>query len=111
MHPSPSEPALYGSRRRVAFVTGGARGIGRAIALRLAADGLDVAINDRDGEVEPEEAKRDIESSGAKCVALLGDVGDEKRVQDMVEEAVRVLGYLDVMVRPSLSWRTPSQKA
>lgn len=96
-HVTPSEPALYGSRRRVAFITGAARGIGQAIALRLAKDGLDVVVNDLKKE-SLEATKDDVERLGAKCLVLAGDVADERRVEEMVDEAVREMGYLDVMV-------------
>jgi meso-butanediol dehydrogenase/(S,S)-butanediol dehydrogenase/diacetyl reductase len=96
MHPAPLE--LYGDRNRVAFVTGAARGIGRAIALRLATDGLDVAVNDKDDSAL-ENTRAEVERLGTRCVALVGDVSDEGRVEEMVNEVVRALGYLDVMVR------------
>lgn len=100
MHPEPSEPPLYGGRRRVAFVTGASRGLGKAIALRLARDGLDVAVNDIQSE-ELEKVRKELEQLGAKSIALVGDVSDENRVEEMVNETVRELGYLDVMVSHS----------
>ncbi|CAE6536239.1 unnamed protein product [Rhizoctonia solani] len=84
---------------RVAIVTGSAQGIGRAIALRLASDGNDVAVNDintKQGELEKlvEEIKR----LGRKAISIPGDVSKEKEVQDMVARTVDALGSLDIMV-------------
>lgn len=98
MHPTPTEPALYGDRKRVAIVTGGARGIGRAIALRLAKDGLDVAINDLDA-TELLKVKAELEGLGAKAITLVGDVTKEDVVEKIVSDTVKELGYVDVMVR------------
>lgn len=97
MHPTPTEPALYGDRKRVAIVTGGARGLGRAIALRLAKDGLNVAINDLDG-AELQKVKAELEQLGAKAIALVGDVTKEDVVEKIVSDTVKELGYVDVMV-------------
>lgn len=98
LHPTPAEPALYGDRRRVAFVTGAARGIGRAIAIRLAHDGLHVAVNDIDDGEELRSCRAKIEALGVNCVSLVGDVSNETRAEEMVSEAVAALGYMDVMV-------------
>lgn len=98
MHPLPTEPALYGDRRRVALVTGAAKGLGRAISLRLAQDGLDLAINDLKDSEDLQNLKKDIEEIGRRCTVVPGDVSDEKVVEKMVESVVQALGYLDVMV-------------
>jgi len=97
LHPLPSDPPLYGDRRRVAFVSGTAQGIGLAIALRLAREGFDVAVNDING-TELEFAVKAVESVGARSVGVVGDVGDEEVVEKMIGHVVATLGYLDVMV-------------
>jgi len=97
MHPEPAEPPLYGDRRRVAFVTGASGGLGKAIALRLARDGLDVAVNDIESE-NLDKVRKEIEQLGARSIAVVGDVSAELRVEQMVNETIKELGYLDVMV-------------
>lgn len=82
---------------RVAWVTGAGRGIGRAIALRLAGDGFAVAINDIDA-VTLEEVRGAIESAGGRALTVPGDVADEAVVGGMVAEIVREMGQLDVLV-------------
>ncbi|KAI0341389.1 NAD-binding protein [Trametopsis cervina] len=87
------------STTRVAFVTGGAQGIGEAIALRLAQDGLDVAILDISGkEVQLEAVAKKITDIGRKALWLTGNVADETSMQGSIAKVVEVLGSLDVMV-------------
>lgn len=84
---------------RVAIVTGSAQGIGRAIALRLASDGLDVAVNDIPDKLDDlKKLVREIEAIGRKAIAIPGDVSKESEVQAMVKQTVEVLEGLDVMV-------------
>lgn len=98
LHPFPNEPSLQGDRRRVAFVTGAAREIGQAIAVRLARDGLDVAINDiRPGSLT--ETKDAVEAADARCIELYGDASDQHAVARMIESIISQVDYLDVMVR------------
>jgi meso-butanediol dehydrogenase/(S,S)-butanediol dehydrogenase/diacetyl reductase len=85
---------------RVALVTGGARGIGRAIALRLAEDGLDVAVNDLPSTSELDDVVREIESKGRRSLAVPADVSLEEGVEKIIQQVVQKLGSLDV-VSPS----------
>jgi len=80
------------------LVTGAARGIGRGIALRLADDGFDVAVNDLPGTHELDEVVEMIVGKGRRALAVPGDVSDEFVVADMIESTVKTLGGLDVMV-------------
>ncbi len=83
--------------RRVALVTGGARGIGRAIALRLAADGRDLVIAD----ILEEEAAGTVEAvrgRGREAVFVRTDVADEPAVRSCVEAAAGHFGRLDILV-------------
>lgn len=83
---------------RVALVTGAAQGIGRAISLRLAKDGFDVAVDDIGSKVtELNSLTKEIHSLGRKAIALTEDVTKEDRVKDMVEQTVTALGHLDVV--------------
>ena len=86
---------------KAALVTGGGRGIGRAIVLEFAREGADVAINyrrDREAaEATAEEARR----LGRRAVVLQADVGEREAVDSMVAAAVAFLGRLDVAVANS----------
>ncbi len=84
---------------RVALVTGGSQGIGRAIALRLADDGFDVAINDLPAAFEnANTVVAEIKVRGRRAVVALGDVTDPDQVGAAVATAVHELGRLDVAV-------------
>lgn len=83
---------------RAALVTGGSRGIGRAIATALAAEGAAVAVNYRSAAGEAEEVVAEITGSGGKAVAVAGDVADPEQAQQVVDQAIAGLGDLHVLV-------------
>jgi 3-oxoacyl-[acyl-carrier protein] reductase len=81
-----------------ALVTGGSRGIGRGIALELAARGADVAINYNRSEGPALEVVQEIEKLGRKAVAIQADVSDFEQAGRLVKEATAFLGGLDILV-------------
>jgi 3-oxoacyl-[acyl-carrier protein] reductase len=83
---------------RVALVTGGARNIGRAIALAFAAAGAAVVVNARASRAEAEAVASEIEAAGGQAMAHLADVTDERAVAAMVAAALERFGRLDVLV-------------
>lgn len=84
---------------RVALVTGSAQGIGLGIALRLASDGLDIALNDISSKSSQlQEVKELIEKQGRKAIIVIADVSKDSEVQSMIEKCATELGSLDVMV-------------
>ncbi len=83
---------------KVAFITGAAQGIGKAIALRLANDGFDIALNDIPAkEKELNAVQQQIIEAGKQAIICLGDVSVETDVISMVQLAVEKLGSLDVV--------------
>jgi 3-oxoacyl-[acyl-carrier protein] reductase len=82
----------------VALVTGAGRGIGREIALALAAAGADVAVNDFADEAACAAAVGEIEQLGRKGLVVMGDVSDEEQVNAMIDRAEVGLGPLSVVV-------------
>jgi 3-oxoacyl-[acyl-carrier protein] reductase len=85
-------------RNRVALVTGGSRGIGRGIAVRLARDGARVAIAYRANKTAAQETLRQLQTSGADCVAIETDITDAARAEQLVRTVVDRFGRLDVVV-------------
>ncbi len=83
---------------KVALVTGGSRGIGRAIALTLAEHGADVAINYAGNTAAAEEVKGAIEGMGRKAILVQSSVADTDGVQAIVNQVVKELGRLDILI-------------
>ena len=83
---------------QVALVTGGSRGIGRAIALELARRGAAVAVNYVQHDQAAQAVVAEIEALGRRAVAIQADVGDFEQAARLVKETIRTLGGLDILV-------------
>lgn len=83
---------------KVSLVTGGARGLGKSIALKLASLGSDVVINDIGGDESAMETISEIESMGRKAVYIKADISKFEEAKSLVEQSVEQLGKIDVLV-------------
>lgn len=83
---------------KVALITGGDSGIGRAVAVHFAREGADVAIVYLNEDKDAKETKQLVEEEGRKCFIVAGDVGDESFCKKAVKDTVKALGKLDVLV-------------
>jgi len=101
MSPTPkTERSQPGSGRlagKVALITGGDSGIGRAVAVLFAKEGADVAIAYLNEHGDAEETKRLVEAYG-ECITIPGDLGNEKHCQHVVQETMNRFGRLDILV-------------
>jgi glucose 1-dehydrogenase len=83
---------------KVALVTGGAQGIGRAIATRLAQEGAAVIIEDLSDNARAEETLQELQAMGARTALLTGDVGKVADGQRVIREGVAAMGRIDILV-------------
>jgi len=83
---------------KVALVTGGSRGIGRAICLELASKGAKVAVNYNTNSALAEEVVAEITANGGEAVALGGDISDSEQAGNLVKAAIDRFGSLDILV-------------
>ena len=84
---------------KVVLVTGGSRGIGKAISKRFAKEGYDIIINYKENESRAEEAKKEIENSyDSKVMLIKADLSNEEAIIDMVNQIFNTYGKIDVLV-------------
>ncbi|HEX3591302.1 MAG TPA: SDR family NAD(P)-dependent oxidoreductase [Pseudonocardiaceae bacterium] len=83
---------------KVAVVTGGSRGIGRAVALRLAQDGAAVAVNYRADRDAADAVVAELTGQGRRAVAIRADVSDPEQTGELMDQAATALGGLDILV-------------
>lgn len=81
-----------------ALVTGSSRGIGKAIALQLAKQGVNIAVNFAGNEERAEEVVQEIKNLGVSAIKIKANVADEKEVKSMVKEIISTFGNLDILV-------------
>ena len=83
---------------RVALITGGDSGIGRAVALAFAREGADVVISYLNEDPDAEETARVVRDAGRQAVVVPGDISEEAHCRSLVERTVSELGKLDILV-------------
>jgi len=103
MNPQPvsEDPSYRGSGKlkdKVALISGGDSGIGRAVAIYFAKEGADVAIIYLSENEDAVETKRQVEQEGRQCLLLCGDIGDENFCNEAVKETIAHFGKLDILV-------------
>ena len=86
------------SERKVALITGATRGIGKEIALELAKNGFDIAVNYRSMQDDMEDLKKEIESNNVRCEFVGADVANFEQCENMVKETIEKYGKIDVLV-------------
>lgn len=83
---------------KVALITGGDSGIGRAIAIAFAKEGADIAIGFLNEEKDAAETKSMVEAEGVRCIAVAGDVGDKAYCDALVQTVTNEYGQLDILI-------------
>lgn len=101
---------------KTAIVTGGSRGIGKAIALAFAREGADVVVNYNRNKKAAEETAEEIRAMGRKCLIVQADVSEEAEAKRLVEETISAFGKIDILVNNAgideqfLIWEMPVER-
>ncbi|WP_078381460.1 SDR family oxidoreductase [Sutcliffiella halmapala] len=103
MNPKPKseDPQYKGSGKlkdKVAIITGGDSGIGRAVAILFAKEGADVVVTYLNEHTDANETKKQVEEEGRKCHLIAGDIGQESVCKKIIEECMSTFNKLDILV-------------
>ena len=99
--PQAEDPQYKGSGKlegKVAFITGGDSGIGRAVAIAFAKEGANVAIGYLNEHEDAKETQNRVKELGQNCISIAGDIGDETFCKSAVQQVVDTFGHLDILV-------------
>ena len=88
---------------KVALVTGGSRGIGRAVALELASRGADIAFNYARSHQQARDAEQEVAALGVRCLRIRAHLGDPEQIARMFQEVEQAFGRLDILVNNAAS--------
>lgn len=99
-----SLPMSLPLKGQVALVTGAAKRLGHAVALRLAEEGVDVVIHYRNSQAEAQDAIKKIEKFGQRAVAIAADLGEVSEIKRLVDEAGKHFGRLDIVVNSAANF-------
>jgi NAD(P)-dependent dehydrogenase (short-subunit alcohol dehydrogenase family) len=94
----PKFPGVGKLKDKVALITGGDSGIGRAVAVAMAREGAKIAIVYLDEHEDAKETVRAVEKEGSKAIKFAGDIGEEKFCRQVVEHTVKEFGRFDILV-------------
>ena len=83
---------------KVALITGSGRNIGRATALRLAAEGAHVVVNARGNQAEADAVVREVKALGVRAIAVIADVASKEQVEAMAGKALSEFGRVDILI-------------
>lgn len=111
MNPKPisENPNYEGANKlagKVAVISGGDSGIGRAVAIAFAKEGADIAILYFDEHSDAEDTKKMIEGLGKRCLTLAGDIGEEAVCRGFIEKVIEVYGKIDIVVNNAAEQHT-----
>jgi NAD(P)-dependent dehydrogenase (short-subunit alcohol dehydrogenase family) len=99
--PTDDNPSIKGSGKlegKVALITGGDSGIGRAVAVAFAKEGADVVINYLNEKNDAKETKHLVESYGHKCTTIAGDIGSETFCKKLIDKVISKHGKIDILI-------------
>jgi 3-oxoacyl-[acyl-carrier protein] reductase len=89
---------LYDLKDKVAIVTGGSRGIGKAVVIALAEAGADILLNYSRSDKQADEVKKQVEKKGRKCVTVRADVGRFEQAQNLGKAVMNHFGRVDILI-------------
>ncbi|HEY9217070.1 MAG TPA: SDR family oxidoreductase [Phenylobacterium sp.] len=107
--PDHGEDSYVGAGRltdKVALITGGDSGIGRAVAIAYAREGADLIISYLNEDPDAEETKRLVEAAGRRCITIPGDISDAAHCRAIVQQGVEAFGRIDILVNNAAHQKT-----
>src|SRR5689334_1855647 len=100
----PAAPRSESLQGKVALVTGSAKRLGRAVALRLAQEGADIVVHYRASRVEANDCVQQIERIGRRALAIAADLESVPEIKRLVDEAAKHFGRLDILVNSAANF-------